>query len=195
VSGRSCCGPVRRQPPCCVPCGGCGATWRSWDPRWLANHRRRRWRRARHWVGPVLATLDGVIGTVSPESMLGFPLVTLRRDLADLGERLAHGDSRRRKASSPAGVTVPLRQQLIIRFSAWISPAARFMIGLRACATFCLLRSYGVPRLSPKGHNPWCDRHHDHQSRRSENIGHDRLAVDDRWHSRDRGGSAQLLAR
>ena len=36
-----------------------------------------------------VATLDGVIGTVAPESVLGFSLVTLRRDLADLGERLA----------------------------------------------------------------------------------------------------------
>jgi hypothetical protein len=33
--------------------------------------------------------LDGVIGTVLPESVLGFSLVTLRRDLADLDDRLA----------------------------------------------------------------------------------------------------------
>jgi hypothetical protein len=38
---------------------------------------------------PALATLDGVIGTVLPESVLGFSLVTLRRDLADLDDRLA----------------------------------------------------------------------------------------------------------
>ena len=38
---------------------------------------------------PALATLDGVIGTVPPDSVLGFSLVTLRRDLADLDERLA----------------------------------------------------------------------------------------------------------
>jgi hypothetical protein len=38
---------------------------------------------------PALATLDSVIGTVPPESVLGFSLVTLRRDLADLDERLA----------------------------------------------------------------------------------------------------------
>jgi uncharacterized membrane protein YccC len=38
---------------------------------------------------PALATLDGVIGTVPPESVFGFSLVTLRRDLADLNERLA----------------------------------------------------------------------------------------------------------
>jgi uncharacterized membrane protein YccC len=37
---------------------------------------------------PALATLDGVIGTVPPDSVLGFSLVTLRRDLADLNERL-----------------------------------------------------------------------------------------------------------
>ena len=35
------------------------------------------------------ATLDGVIGAVPPDSVLGFSLVTLRRDLADLDERLA----------------------------------------------------------------------------------------------------------
>jgi uncharacterized membrane protein YccC len=38
---------------------------------------------------PALATLDGVIGTVPPDTVLGFSLVTLRRDLADLDERLA----------------------------------------------------------------------------------------------------------
>jgi hypothetical protein len=38
---------------------------------------------------PALATLDDVLGTVLPESVLGFSLVTLRRDLADLDERLA----------------------------------------------------------------------------------------------------------
>jgi hypothetical protein len=38
---------------------------------------------------PPLATLDGVIGAVPPDSALGFSLVTLRRDLADLDERLA----------------------------------------------------------------------------------------------------------
>ena len=38
---------------------------------------------------PALATLDGVIGTVPPDSVLGFSLVTLRRDLADLDDRLA----------------------------------------------------------------------------------------------------------
>jgi hypothetical protein len=37
---------------------------------------------------PALATLDDVIGTVPPDRMLGFSLVT-RRDLADLDERLA----------------------------------------------------------------------------------------------------------
>jgi hypothetical protein len=37
---------------------------------------------------PALATLDDVIGTVPPDSVLGFSLVT-RRDLADLDERLA----------------------------------------------------------------------------------------------------------
>ena len=38
---------------------------------------------------PALATLDGVIGMVPSDSVLGFSLVTLRRDLADLDERLA----------------------------------------------------------------------------------------------------------
>ena len=38
---------------------------------------------------PAIATLDGVIGTVPPDSVLGFSLMTLRRDLADLDERLA----------------------------------------------------------------------------------------------------------
>jgi uncharacterized membrane protein YccC len=38
---------------------------------------------------PALATLDGMIGTVPPDSALGFSLVTLRRDLADLDGRLA----------------------------------------------------------------------------------------------------------
>jgi uncharacterized membrane protein YccC len=38
---------------------------------------------------PALATMDGVIGTVPPDSVLGFSLMTLRRDLADLDERLA----------------------------------------------------------------------------------------------------------
>jgi hypothetical protein len=38
---------------------------------------------------PALATLDGLIGTVPPKNVLGFSLVTLRRDLADLEERLA----------------------------------------------------------------------------------------------------------
>jgi uncharacterized membrane protein YccC len=37
---------------------------------------------------PALAKLDGVIGTVPPNSVLGFSLVTLRRDLADLDDRL-----------------------------------------------------------------------------------------------------------
>jgi hypothetical protein len=37
---------------------------------------------------PALATLDGVIATLLPDSVLGFSLVTLRRDLADLDERL-----------------------------------------------------------------------------------------------------------
>ena len=38
---------------------------------------------------PALATLDGMIGMVPSDSVLGFSLVTLRRDLADLDERLA----------------------------------------------------------------------------------------------------------
>jgi uncharacterized membrane protein YccC len=38
---------------------------------------------------PALATLDCVIDTVPPDSVLGFSLATLRRDLADLDERLA----------------------------------------------------------------------------------------------------------
>jgi uncharacterized membrane protein YccC len=38
---------------------------------------------------PLLATLDGVIGTVPPESVLSFSLMTLRRDLADLDDRLS----------------------------------------------------------------------------------------------------------
>ena len=44
-----------------------------------------------HGIGsaPALATLDGVLGTVPPDSVLGFSLATLRRDLADLDERLA----------------------------------------------------------------------------------------------------------
>jgi uncharacterized membrane protein YccC len=60
---------------------------------------------------------------------------------------------------------------VLVSAAAWafaLPPPAPFVIGPRTCATVCLLRSYGVPRLSPKeGHNPWFDWHHGHQSRRS----------------------------
>jgi hypothetical protein len=39
--------------------------------------------------GPALAALDAAVGTVPEASALGFALSTLRRDLADLDERLA----------------------------------------------------------------------------------------------------------
>jgi hypothetical protein len=75
-----------------------------WVARWLSNHGRWRWRRARHWRGILpmrrrpYAALGRRLrlqrwmmgfGMVPPECVLGFSLVTLRRDLADLDERLA----------------------------------------------------------------------------------------------------------
>jgi hypothetical protein len=75
-------------------------TWRSYH---IGRRAPSRGSRAVAWVAaywlsppgtpwcaaPALATLDGVIATVPPDSVLGFSLVTLRRDLADLNERLA----------------------------------------------------------------------------------------------------------